>query len=325
MNTNAAMRPYRELISAAERAELSRPRPARVVTSIVLLWTQILGSWVIAFWLEAPIAVLAAAAFAGNRYYALFIIGHDGLHRRIHPDVSKNDLINDLFVLGPICAVTRVNRLNHMQHHQTLGLDCDPDRFKYQDRSKLSALELLLSFSGVPLVMRAAANVFMRRPFASAGARPSYRRRDIAVIVSWQAALMLVLTSAFGWWGYLVMWLLPVGIFAIACDLLRVFCEHSLENEQDVSAPDQRLIMIRSSPFERIVFSPMNMNHHVAHHLWPSVPYFNLPRATRMLESRAGAAGLMITQRDGYCRYMLRCLRLARQPHEGHERAGERA
>lgn len=319
MNSNAAMQPYRALISVAERAELSVPCPTRAVLSIVLLWIQIFGSWAIAYWIDLPIAVLVAAAFTGNRYYAIFIIGHDGLHRRIHPDVSKNDLINDLLVLGPICAVTRVNRLNHMQHHQTLGLDCDPDKFKYQGRSKLSALALLLSFTGAPLVLRAAANVFVRKPGASSGTRPSYRLRDIAIIVGWQALLILVLTITFGWWGYLVMWLLPVGIFTIAFDLLRVFCEHSLENEGNVATPEQRLIMIKSSPAERMLFSPMNMNHHVAHHLWPSVPYFNLPRATRLLESRVQLAGLTIAQRSGYLRYMLGCLRraLSHQEHGG--------
>jgi len=49
--------------------------------------------------------VLLAIPVIGNRYYALFIIGHDGMHRRLFPHIKRNDFWNDLLVLAPIGAI----------------------------------------------------------------------------------------------------------------------------------------------------------------------------------------------------------------------------
>jgi fatty acid desaturase len=276
---------------------------------IAILWTQIVAAWLVAAWVSHPLAVVAAAAFVGNRYYSLFIIGHDGLHRRLHPDPTSNDLINDACILGAICAITRVNRINHMQHHQTLGLESDPDRFKYASRADLSTTRLLLSFTGLPLVLRAAANVFLRKPSGPAAAgKPKYRGRDLAIIVAWQATLATALTLLFGWWGYFAMWLIPVAVFAVAFDLVRVFCEHSIEDESAATGTADRLIMIDSSPLERLLFAPMNMNHHVAHHVWPAIPYYNLPQATALIAARGAASGRPLIRRKGYCSYLAGCV-----------------
>lgn len=317
MSTAVAQYPYRDILTAEERTRLSIPRPGRVARDIALLWTQIFAAWALAAWIGGPLAVLIAGIFVGNRYYALFIIGHDGLHRRLHTDVVVNDLINDACILGAICAITRINRVNHMQHHRTLGLPVDPDRFKYESRLDLSTTQLLLSFTGVPLVFRAAANVFLRKPVAPATLSPGYRPRDLAIIVACQAFLLGTLTALFGWWGYFLMWLLPVAVFAVAFDLTRVFCEHSVEDESALIGTSERLIMVDSSKVERVLFAPMNMNHHVAHHVWPAIPYFNLPEATALIAARGDAQGQPLIRRKGYCAYLAACAaRSLRRPRE---------
>lgn len=313
MNSATASYPYRQLITAQERADLSRPRPRRVIRDIALLWLQIVAAWLLAAWSMHPLAIVACAAFIGNRYYSLFIIGHDGLHRRLHPNPATNDLINDVLILGAICAITRVNRVNHMQHHQTLGLPDDPDRFKYESRLDLSTTRLLLSFTGVPLVFRSAANVFVHKPTRRSVDGARYRLRDVTIILGWQALLAGGLTLMFGWWGYPAMWLVPVAVFAVAFDLVRVFCEHSVEEDSPDVGTAERLIMIDSSPLERTLFAPKNMNHHVAHHVWPAVPYFNLPAATRLIAERGPGIGQPLIRRRGYFGYLAsRVVRSAR-------------
>jgi fatty acid desaturase len=304
VNSTTATYPYRQLITAEERAALSRPQPRRVLGDIGWLWSQIVAAWLLAAWTMHPLAIVAAAAFIGNRYYSLFIIGHDGLHRRLHPDAARNDLINDVLILGAICAITRVNRVNHMQHHQTLGLPDDPDRFKYESRLDLSTTRLLLSFTGIPLVLRAAANVFVRKPNPRGADKVRYRFRDVAIILGWQTLLVAGLTLLFGWWGYPAMWLLPVAVFAVSFDLVRVFCEHSVEEDSLEVGTAERLIMIDSSRMERALFAPRNMNHHVAHHVWPAIPYFNLPAATRLIAERGPGIGQPLIRRRGYLGYL---------------------
>jgi fatty acid desaturase len=48
----------------------------------------------------------------------------------------------------------------------------------------------------------------------------------------------------------------------------------------------------------------MNMNYHAVHHLWPSIPYHQLPAADRTIRERAGAAGL--EWRRSYLGYFVR-------------------
>jgi fatty acid desaturase len=48
----------------------------------------------------------------------------------------------------------------------------------------------------------------------------------------------------------------------------------------------------------------MNMNYHAAHHLWPSIPYHNLPVADREIRRLPAAAGL--EWRRSYAGYLLR-------------------
>src|SRR5690606_30423613 len=125
--------PYRtQLISRDDLKRLSRLRPRRVALDIAFLWSQIVAAWSIAALIDMAMVYVIAAVLVGNRYYSLFIIAHDGLHRRLHLKQSVNDAINDWLILGAIGAITRLNRHNHIRHHSSLGLNTDPDRYKFQ-------------------------------------------------------------------------------------------------------------------------------------------------------------------------------------------------
>jgi fatty acid desaturase len=281
---NQHYQPYRSaLLSRAELVELSRLSPVRPLVDVAWLWLQIATAWGIAAAFHTWPIYLAAAAFVGNRYYSLYIIGHDGLHRRLHDRRLWNDLCNDLVVLGPLGVVTRLNRRNHMTHHVTLHCDHDPDAFKYQARDRMTPLRYYWSLTGMPYVGRAVSNVFRKpqRPDAGPGGE-RHTLRDVLIILLWQALLATVLWKLFGWWGYVLMWWAPVYVFTFAADLTRVFCEHTVPGAATI-ALHERLVTFEANRLELVLFAPMNMNHHAAHHLWPSIPYYNLPRATAQM------------------------------------------
>src|SRR5262245_6363552 len=98
----------RHLLAPGRVRELSRPRPWRVVLDTAVCWTSILAAYALVALYPAWWMVLLAIPLVGSRYYALFIIGHDGLHRRLFKRVHRNDLFNDLLILGPIGAITRI-------------------------------------------------------------------------------------------------------------------------------------------------------------------------------------------------------------------------
>jgi fatty acid desaturase len=310
---NQDYQPYRSaLLSKEELADLHGLNFTPVVIHIAVLWVQIVLAWAVAALFPSWWVVVLGAAVVGNRYYSLFIIGHDGLHRRLHPRRGVNDFVNDVFVLGPLGAITRINRANHMRHHMTLGCPDDPDAYKYASRWTQGTSGYLLSMTGIPYVYRALRAVYAGRSQEAGAHGERYGLRDIAIIAGWQILLIAALTWAFGWWGYFVMWWIPVYIFTFVADITRVFCEHSAETVPGGSV-HERLVTFMANRVELLLFAPMNMNHHVAHHLWPSIPYYNLPKATRILYARAaGMFGESAPQvRRSYFAYLFRGLRRA--------------
>ena len=293
--------PYRAyrgtLLSPDEVRELSRLRPARVVVSTLHSWAWILAAWgLVAAW-PSWWTVLVAIPVIGTRYYALFILGHDGLHRRLFPSHPTNDLYCDLLLLGPLAAVTRINCRNHLEHHRLLANDSDPDRHKYGAYNKRTRTHYLAFLSGTLSLGRVARNFFTRaeeppRDEASSRAPRGYTPRDLVIIAGWQVITLGGLTWAVAWWAYPVLWLLPLYLFTYLGDLTRSFLEHA-QPEADDDGDAHRLITHLSHPLERLLFAPSNMNYHTAHHLWPSIPYYNLPEADRLMRSRPdGAQGL---------------------------------
>jgi fatty acid desaturase len=283
----------RSLLTPDEIKELSQLSPLRPVVDVAWLWLQIIAAWwVVATWTHWWVVLLAIPVI-GTRSYALHIIGHDGIHRRLLPDSKANDLFNDLFIFGAEGAITRINGQNHLDHHRMLATPDDPDRHKYASAGKATRLDLLLYVCGLSALLPLWRNVFRRerarvRPDKPAG----YTPRDIIILVSCQSLLLVGLTLGIGWWAYPVLWLLPVYIFTFCGDLTRFFLEHA-HPEPDATADERRLVTFLSSPLERVFFSPKNINLHAVHHLWPSIPYYNLARADAMIRYRAGAEGLI--------------------------------
>jgi fatty acid desaturase len=271
-------------------------------------WLSIVAAWTAAFLWPHPAVILAAAVVVGTRYYALFIIGHDGMHRRLLPTARTNDLFCDLFLLGPIGAVTRINNQNHLAHHRHLATDADPDRHKHGCFNKSTQVTYLAFLTGLPSLLPAVQHVFLGETTPTTERRgppdrARYTGRDAAVLIGWQAVLIGGLTWAIGWWAYFALWLLPVYVLMYLADLLRSFAEHS-HPEADSKADRHRLVTFISNPLERVFFSPMSMNFHTAHHLWTSIPYYNLAVADQAIRNRSGAANL--EWRGSYVGYLLR-------------------
>lgn len=298
--------PYRQqMLSPARVRELSELRPSRVVRDVARAWLVIMAAWVVAAWSASPIVMAAVGVIVGTRYYALYIIGHDGLHRRLFADRATNDRFCDLFVLGPIGAITRLNNRNHLGHHQHLATGLDPDRHKYACFNKADMAAFVGYLSGVTSIVTSVTNVFFAGGRAPEGESrdEGYTAGDLAVLAGIQLTLAAGLTWTFGWWGWPLMWAMPVYLFTYLGDSIRSFAEHS-RPEADAAADAHRLITYVSNPVERLFFSPMHMNFHAAHHLWTSIPYYNLPVADA--EMRTHPLARELEWRRSYVGYLVR-------------------
>jgi fatty acid desaturase len=301
--TEQSYAPYRaSLLSKSELAALSRLRPAIAVRDTLWRWLIIIAFWISVASIDSLWWTLLAVIGVGTQLYALIIIAHDGLHRRLFSSVESNDRWNDWAILGSIGAITRVNRRNHMTHHRTLALSEDPDSFKYLPAGRESPIKLIWSLTAIPLIWRAATNVLNPTATKSRSTGERHSTRDFVVILSWQVVLIGGLSWQIGWWAYPTLWLMPLGM-ALVMDMARVFCEHSLESDQGSASSSMRLASFAPTWMERVFLAPQNMNHHIAHHLWPSIPYYHLPEAEKLIKSRH-PSGTDIQWRGSYIEHV---------------------
>jgi fatty acid desaturase len=283
-----AYAPFRtSLLSREELRRLSVLRPAVPVLHTIIHWALILGAWaMVAVW--PNIFTIAAAFFiVGVNFYGIYILLHDGIHRRLFASTWANDTWNDLFLMGPVGAVTHINRHNHLHHHKVTCLPDDPDRFKYSHDDKEPVMPFMSFLTGLTFAVPAARNVFLN-PHTRAEEEQRterYTGRDIAILATWQIGLLAGLTYFIGWWAYPVLWLAPVYALAYRADIVRVFCEHSMLTGDAEADESMRLITYKSNWFEKLFFAPHNMNYHMAHHLWPNIPYYNLPKADKIIRA----------------------------------------
>lgn len=303
--------PYRQIIlSRDELRELSTLTPIVAVRDSIWNWFVIVAAWCAVAQMPSWWTVGLAILVVGTRYYSLAIIGHDGLHRRLFRDIRHNDLFNDLVIMGPIGAITRVNRANHIEHHRVTAQKIDPDRHKYLHDGKEPTFPFLFFLTGLSNLWPTVRNVFLNKgsnATPSQISKPGYSLRDLAILVLWQTCLIAGLSYFIGWWAYPVLWLLPVYVFTYRADLVRVFCEHSMLMPDDQADSTLRMVHYESNWLERQFFAPNNMNCHIAHHLWPGIPYYNLPiaEAKVLAWGRAEGSSDRIVWRASYVRYLI--------------------
>lgn len=279
--------------------ELTRRSPWRATAAVVhdfavLAFAVFLGLY---FW-PNPIVLLLSIFLIGTRQHALFVIAHDAAHYLLYETRWLNDAV------GRACAMVQglsmcTYRVIHRLHHNNLYGELDPDtalhggyprgrwylmRKLLKDLSGLTAWKTYAYFLGGAPALNTATNVAMR-PLddTSEKLRREARHDRNAVIAFHLAALAL-----FAWSGYLVqylvLWILPLVTVVQAILRLRAIAEHGATT--DFSSP---LTAARTNVLpawlEWLIF-PHRVNYHIEHHLYASVPHYNLPRLHREMAGR---------------------------------------
>ena len=187
---------YARLLPVERVKQLGQRSWTRPVVDTAGSWLLIILAWCVVAWQPVWWTVLPAMVVVGNRYYALFIIGHDGLHRRLFKSRWLNDRFSDLLIFAPIGGITRLNNRNHLLHHAHLATNDDPDRHKYACFNKAGVILMFGFLVGLTSVARSVSNVFLgKKPAAGSDRssdRPSegYRLSDVLLLGVWQLGLI---------------------------------------------------------------------------------------------------------------------------------------
>jgi fatty acid desaturase len=249
------------------------------------------------FW-PHPAALLISIVIIGTRQHALFVIAHDAAHYLLYERRWLNDAV------GRVCATVQglsmcTYRVIHRLHHNNLYGELDPDtalhggyprgkayliRKLLKDLSGLTAWKTYAYFLGGAPALNTATNVAMRPLDDTSQKLKREARRDRNTVIAFHIATLVVL----GWSGYLlqylVLWILPLATVVQAILRLRAIAEHGATI--DFSSP---LTAARTNTgpawLEWLLF-PHYVNYHIEHHLYASVPHYNLKRLNREMAQR---------------------------------------
>jgi fatty acid desaturase len=248
------------------------------------------------FW-PNPLVLVVCILIIGTRQHALFVIAHDAAHYLLY----QNRMLND--VVGRACATVQglsmcTYRVIHRLHHNNLYGPLDPDTALHggyprgkmyllkkllKDLSGLTAWKTYAYFLGGAPALNTQTNVAVR-PLddTSEKLRIEARNDRNAVIVSHLAAL-----AAFAWSGYLlqylVLWILPLATVVQAILRLRAIAEHGATT--DFSSPLTAARTNVAPAWLAWLIFPHHVNYHIEHHLYASVPHYNLPALHREMRA----------------------------------------
>jgi fatty acid desaturase len=258
-------------------AALSRPtgcqhlrRKAKwpVFKDLLIDWGLIcMAAWAVArwgWWLAPPAVVIVA-----NRQRALGNLLHDAGHRNLCSDPKGNDAIAWL-LLAPVLLVdlSHYRRL-HARHHGCLGQpDRDPD-LRQRFAPKQTWQRTYWTIATCPNIWLGNFSGHLRRLWQ----RPWVG----AYFMSWWIALCSVLSMAGGMaLTFLALWWVAKGTLFHLITVFREMCDHY------GLPPDTVVTYTRDVPAGSVwslLFHPHNNGYHLTHHLDPSIPYHQLPRA----------------------------------------------
>ncbi len=284
----------RELVQELTRRSTWRATAAVASDFVVLALAVAAGLY---YW-PNPLVVLVCVLIIGTRQHALFVIAHDSAHYLLY----ENRLLND--VVGRTCAMLQglsmcTYRVIHRMHHNNLYGELDPDTALHggyprgraylvkkllKDLSGLTAWKTYAYFLGGAPALNTKTNVALRPLDDTSAKLKREARNDRNMVIAFHIALL----ALFAWSGhlveYLVLWVLPLVTVVQAILRLRAIAEHGATT--DFSSPLTAARTNMAPAWLAWLIFPHQVNYHIEHHLYASVPHYNLPRLHRELRSR---------------------------------------
>ena len=255
--------------------------PLRSTVAIASEWTGIILAVVLYERFLDPIFLPVIVIWIGARQHALAILMHDGAHYLLFKNRRLNAAVSELFLAWPLFVSTLIYRGGHFAHHRHVNTEKDPDLRRKQS----AATEWQFPTSWGSLVTLLAKDVFgiharqLLSDFADMwdwSSTPEKRINFYAVGRTLYYAFVVSVVTYFGLWPtFLLLWVLPMLTWLKMILRIRSIAEHfAIENDHVYTQSRTTL----PSLLERVFVAPRNVNFHLEHHLYPSVPFFRLPQ-----------------------------------------------
>jgi fatty acid desaturase len=248
----------------------------------------------------------------GVLQYRVVISGHEAVHKTLCYPLWLNELLG---VLGQ--SLVGVNfaayRLQHLDHHRARSLDEDPDGHIYGGIIKTPRGARRFAVWTLGTLVEILVKIRQKGTGGYGTLRDQrpeevrQRRLHTLLVILAQLTIMgsagailaahlglglaptaltvaeLGRTAALFVGGYALLWTGPLFTVAVFLNRSRILIEHGLallindETPGAISGPRIPTVDIVPNVVERLIFSPFLFNYHCCHHLYMTVPHYNLP------------------------------------------------
>ena len=266
-------------IDNATLRALSRIRPWRGLFQVALEWCAIAAAIVLCnrFW--NPAIYVLTVVWIGARQNGLAVMMHEAVHYRLLENKKWNDWIGEIFTAWPISVTVYGFRLNHWAHHRRPNAPEDPDWQRKQNEMfeyPKSGWDMLL------ITLKYWCGFYAIKNLREASSGPEIPRRLKYLRLCFYLAVLVASIVFHFWVGLLIYWAVPLFTYFLWIIYIRGVAEHfgGIENHEHLLEKTRH---IEANLFERLLIAPNYIHVHIGHHLYPSVPFYNLRELQRCL------------------------------------------
>jgi fatty acid desaturase len=248
---------------------------------------------------------IAGILVIGVSLEAMAILMHEALHGNLFGRPALDRWVG--FVLAaPTFFSTSAYKVAHLNHHRYTRTEKDQDELSNSCRTHKQYVALFYACFLVGTLIY----MFFVPWKALAIASRSDRHRIVTeyslMFVTYATAVALATTKGHVEW-LLWYWLVPVQV-AVILSNVRGLSEHL-----GTPGKDDAIARTRTITSNRVVsFLMLNLNYHLEHHLFPGIPWYNLPRIHQLLKPIYESRGADV--RQSYAAYAIQCLKRGPEP-----------
>lgn len=258
---------------------LSKIKPWRGFLQIALEWLGIAAAIVLCQTYWNPVLYVGTVMWIGARQNGLAVMMHEAVHYRLLRNHKWNDWMGEILTAWPVLVTVNGFRQTHWAHHRHANKPEDPDWQRKQNelfeypKSGLDMIFITLKYwvGFYAIKQLSEINQAARIPAGLKYVRLSFYLAVVAASIVFHF-----------WLGLLIYWLVPLFTYFLWIIYVRGVAEHfgGIEQHADLLEKTRH---IECNLFERLLIAPNYIHVHIGHHLYPSVPFYNLKKLQRLL------------------------------------------
>ena len=231
------------------------------------------------YW-SLPLYVICVILISA-RMHAIGTLAHEATHYMLLKSKKWNNKIAEWFITFPLFYSLNQYRKYHLAHHSHLNTENDPDVQNHRRYKEFQfPLKVLYMFwiiikdiIGVNFFIYKSKMIFSKSFW-----------QNFKATFSWSVTLYYVLVFTLLIYFdlhfvFLKYWIVPFITWLQFVHRIRTIAEHNAISEKAIYGTRTTI----TSFIDKLLFGPNNTNYHAEHHLFPSVPFYNLPRLHKLL------------------------------------------